>query len=191
LDIMSDARLDRKKVVLTDGTVTLRPSRMSDAKEAYQAIKESAAEMSPWLPFVHPDYSLAENRAWLKQRPAEWKKGISYQFVIIDARDGRIIGGCGLNEMDNMNRRCNLGYWVRSDRTGQGIAVAATRLLAKWGFAVLKLNRIEILVAVNNHRSLRVAEKAGAKREGILRNRIVLNDKPNDAVMHSLIPGDV
>jgi RimJ/RimL family protein N-acetyltransferase len=56
---------------------------------------------------------------------------------------------------------------------------------------VLKLNRIEILVAVGNERSLRTALKAGATREGVLRNRLVMGNKICDAVMHSLIPGDI
>ena len=54
----------------------------------------------------------------------------------------------------------------------------------------LKLNRIEVVVAVGNEKSLRAAAKAGAKREGILRNRLFMRDKAHDAVMHSLIPDD-
>jgi ribosomal-protein-serine acetyltransferase len=188
---MNHIRLDRKKLELTDGKVILRPYRVSDSKESFHAIKESAAEISVYLPFAHKDYSLKENRDWVKKRPADWKKGTGYEFAIFDAKDGTMIGGCGLNGIDQMNRRANLGYWVRTSHTGQGIAPAATVLLAKWGFEVLKLSRIEILVAVGNERSLRVAEKAGAKREGVLRNRIVINNKPYDAVMHSLIPGDI
>jgi RimJ/RimL family protein N-acetyltransferase len=50
------------------------------------------------------------------------------------------------------------------------------------------LNRIEILVAVDNLASQRVAAKVGAVREGILRNRLLLHGKIHDAVMFSLIP---
>jgi len=46
-------------------------------------------------------------------------------------------------------------------------------------------------VATGNTRSLRVAEKAGAQREGFLRNRLLIQDKAHDAVMHSLIPQDL
>jgi ribosomal-protein-serine acetyltransferase len=90
-----------------------------------------------------------------------------------------------------MDKCANLGYWVRTGYTGRGVATTATLLLAKWGFEVLELKRIEIVVAVGNDRSLRVAEKVGAKREGILRNRITGRDKVHDAVMHSLIPGEI
>jgi ribosomal-protein-serine acetyltransferase len=188
MDIMSVTKPDRKKIELTDGNVLLRPYRMNDVDKLFRAVRESIKEMSVWLPFAHENYSIKESKDWIKKRPKEWKKGITYDFAIFDTQSGDLIGGCGLNEIHESNRRANLGYWVR---TGKGIAVAATRLLAKWGFEVLKLKRIEIYVAVGNQRSLRVAEKVGAKREGILRSRINVRDVMHDAVMHSLIPGEV
>ncbi len=181
----------RKDIVLTDSSVLLRPYRLNDADEVYKAVLESLAELSPWLPFAHEDYSIKESRAWIKKRPEDWKKGTAYEFAIIDAGDGSYLGGCGLNGVDKENRRANLGYWVRTSRMGQGVAPSATLLLSGWGFKELKLKRIEILVATGNTRSLRVAEKAGAQREGILRNRLLIRDKAHDAVMHSLIPQDL
>jgi ribosomal-protein-serine acetyltransferase len=188
---MGNARPDRKKTELTDGRVLLRPYQNQYVKPTYQAIKESTRELAEWLPFAHEDYSIKETAAWVKSRPAAWKKGASYEFAIFWAEDRTIVGGCGLNGINESGKCANLGYWVKTSHTGKGIAPAATILLARWGFEVLALNRIEILVAVGNARSLRVAEKAGAKREGILRNRITVGDKVYDAVMHSLIPGDI
>src|SRR3990172_4536404 len=105
--------------------------------------------------------------------------------------DGSYLGGCGLNGIGEY-KFANLGYWVRTSRTKQGVATAATLLLARFGFDELKLNRIEIVVATGNYASQRVAEKAGATREGVLRNRLILKGKPVvDAVMFSLIPKDL
>lgn len=179
-----------REVTLDDGKVMLRPYRKDDIKATFEAIRESIAEMSVWLPFAHKDYSIKESRAWIKQRPGEWKKGNSYEFVILDAKDDSCMGGCGINQIDYNNLLANLGYWIRSGRTGHGAAPAAARLLAEWGLKALGLKRIEIVVATGNLRSQRVAEKAGAKREGILRNRILVRDKTYDAVMFSLIPPD-
>jgi ribosomal-protein-serine acetyltransferase len=188
---MRNTKPDRKKTELTDGRIALRPYQNTHLKPTYQAIKESIPELSVWLAFAHKDYSMRETGAWVKSRPSAWKKGLSYEFAIVDAKDGAIIGGCGLNDINESRRCANLGYWVKTSHTGKGIAPAATLLLAKWGFEILGLNRIEILVAVDNARSLRVAEKVGAKREGILRNRITVRDNVYDAVMHSLIPGEI
>ena len=143
------------------------------------------------MPWAHRNYSIKESREWLKKRPGEWKKGISYDFAIFDAKDEIYLGGCGINGIEHVYKNANLGYWVRTNRTGRGVATAVTLLLARWAFKELKLNRVEIVVATDNQRSLRVAEKVGAKREGILRNRLTIRDKVHDAVMHSLIPGDI
>ena len=157
----------------------------------YEAIRESIAEISPWLHFAHEGYSLKEARDFLKRCPRNWKKDIDYVFGILDARDGAYLGTCGLNRMDTENRRANLGYWIRTSRMGLGIAPAATILLARWGFTELNLRRIEILVATGNARSQRVAEKAGAYHEGVLRHRIKIRDRMHDAIMYSLVPGDI
>ncbi|MBN1161307.1 MAG: GNAT family N-acetyltransferase [Dehalococcoidales bacterium] len=191
MDIMGDTKPDRKKIELTDGNILLRPYRMSDVDKLFHAVRESVNEMSVWLPFAHENYSIRESKDWIKKRPKEWRKGIAYDFAVFDMQSGDMLGGCGLNEIDERNGKANLGYWVRTSRTGKGVAVATTRLLAKWGFEVLKLKRIEIGIALGNQRSLRVAEKVGARREGVLRNRINIRDVMHDAVMHSLIPGDV
>jgi RimJ/RimL family protein N-acetyltransferase len=164
---------------------------MSDARPMYEAIRESIAEISPWLAFAHEDYSLSETRDFLGKRPEGWKKDTEYVFGILDSRDGSYIGTCGFSRIDTENRRANLGYWVRTSRTGQGVASAATLLLAKWGFMVAKLCRIEILAATDNKASQRVAEKTGAQREGILRNRLKIGNDLQDAVMYSLLPKDI
>ena len=182
---------DRKTTRLTDGHIILRPYEKKDARQLHAAVRASLKELSAWLPFAHPDYALFESEAWISQGPKNWKKGTQYNFAITDAATGEQVGGCGLNDIGEMNKRANLGYWVRSDKAGQGIAPAAARLLAKWGFEQLGLKRIEILVAVENARSLKAAEKAGAKKEGILRNRLDIHGNMHDGVMHSLIPGEV
>jgi ribosomal-protein-serine acetyltransferase len=181
---------ENREITLTDGKITLRPYLKSDIQATFEAIRESIAEMSPWLPFAHQDYSIKDTHAWIKQRPGEWKRGISFEFIILDAKDAAIIGGCGLNGINQNRMVANLGYWIKTSRTGNGAAPAAVRLLAGWGFKTMRLKRIEIVVATGNVRSQRVAEKAGATREGISRNRIQMRDKTCDAVMFSLIPAD-
>ena len=180
-----------KEIRLTDGVVSLEPYRISDIDRLYQAVRESVTEMSPWMPWCHVAYSIEESQAWVESRAEAWKKGTQYDFVITDARDGSFLGGCGLSHIDQANQIANLGYWVKTSRAKRGVASAAVRLLAQFGLGKLKLNRIEITAAVGNKASQRVAEKVGARREGILRNRIVVHDRVYDAVMFSVIPEDL
>jgi RimJ/RimL family protein N-acetyltransferase len=55
----------------------------------------------------------------------------------------------------------------------------------------LKLIRIEIVAAVGNLASQRVAEKAGAVREGVMRKALLVRDTAHDAVLTSLIEEDM
>jgi len=181
----------QKEVQLADKSILLRPYRQNDTDHLYEAVRESIAEVSLWMAWCHPDYSLEESRDWVESRADAWENGTEYDFIITDSRDGLFLGGCGLNKIDLDHRRANLGYWVRSSRIRQGVATTATRLLARFGFEQLELNRIEIVASVGNQASRRVAEKAGATREGILRNRFIVRDNVYDAVMFSLIPGDL
>ena len=178
-------------VILTHDNVTLRPYRLSNAEAALEGIRESLPELLPWMPWAHPDYPLKEVRDYIKRSNENWKDGVAREFAIFDKQDGVYLGGCGLNQIDRENRMANLGYWVRTSQTGKGIATTAALLLAEFGFTKLSLNRIEILVAVGNMRSQRVAAKVGASREGMLRNRLNIRGTIHDAVMFSLVPEDL
>ena len=177
---------------LNDGSsVVVRPYQPDDVPLLYEAVRESIDEVAPWLPWCHQDYALEESRGWIETRAEAWAQGTEYDFVMIDPARGRLLGGCGINALNRANRFANLGYWVRTGRTRRGLATAAARCVAAFGFRELGLIRIEIVVATANTASQRVAEKLGATREGVLRNRILVRDQMHDAVMFSLIPSDI
>ena len=179
------------KTELTDGTIRIRPYSTTDSDVLYEAVRESIAELQPWMPWAHPDYSIEETREWLSARSEVWEAGTDYGFKIEDAQTGRYLGGVGLNKIDRLHRRANLGYWVRTSATGRDVATRAARLIARFGFEELKLVRIEIVAAVENQRSIRVAEKVGAVREGVMRKALVLHDVAHDAVLTSLVEEDI
>ena len=124
-------------------------------------------------------------------RDTAWHKGEEFSFAIVQLATGRFLGGTGLNLINYVHHFANLGYWVRSTRTRQGIATAAVRLTALFGFEKLGLNHIQILAATENIASQRVAEKAGARRESVLRKRLVHHDQIQDAVLFSLVADDL
>jgi RimJ/RimL family protein N-acetyltransferase len=67
----------------------------------------------------------------------------------------------------------------------------ASKLICNFAFDILKLNRIEIVIAEENIISQRVAEKLGAKKEGLLRKRLTVRDIIYDAYLFSLILDDL
>ena len=166
--------------------IQVRRYQPEDVDAVYAAVIESCAELSPWMPWCHAGYSRADAVTWVESRPAAWEGNEEWSHVIVDAA-GRLLGACGIHRLDLRNGVGELGYWVRTSATRQGIATAATRLLCDWAFGEAKLQRIEVLTSVANFPSQRVAEKAGGVREGVLRERIELHGSRHDAVLFSIL----
>ncbi len=166
--------------------IRLEPYSLWHVELLYVAAVESQAELFPFLPRCHPGYHVDEARLYVHSQIENFQAGTSFEFAIM-SEDGTYLGGCGLNRLDASYRRANLGYWVRSSVTGKGIATAAVQELAGWAWAHSNLNRLEIVVTIENLASCRVAEKAGAEFEGTARCRLMLHEEPHDARIFSLV----
>ena len=176
---------------LSDGLIRLRTFREEDANALYEAVRESIAEVSVWLPWCHENYSIEETREFIASREPASQGSEWYSFGIFEKDGGRLLGGVGINFINRVHQMANLGYWARTSAAGRGVATAAARLAARFAFEQLGLQRIEIVAAVANVPSQRVAEKAGATREGVLRKRLLINGESLDAVLFSLVPEDL
>jgi len=166
--------------------VSIRPLTEHDAQTLVDAVRESYDEVSPWMVWCRRDYALEHALSWIRSTITGFENGSSYEFGVFD-EGGVFAGACGVNHINPVDRFANLGYWVRTSASRRGIAPAATQAVATWTFANTNLNRLEIVAAVGNHRSQRVAQKVGAYREGILRQRMLVGGRPSDAVMFSIV----
>lgn len=167
--------------------VVMRPNHPSFCAQLHAAAMESLATVGRWMAWCHPDRKVEEGLEWYRGCERDWNEGVAYEFSTFSP-DGEYLGGAGLNQFNRVHNFANLGYWVRESRQRRGIAVEAARLLSTFGFEVLGLDRIEIVAAVDNLPSRRVAEKAGAQFEGIGRRRLLLRGKAIDAAVYSLVP---
>jgi RimJ/RimL family protein N-acetyltransferase len=79
---------------------------------------------------------------------------------------------------------------VRTSSQGKGIAGRAAKLAACYGFEHAGIIRAEVVIAMGNEKSIRVAEKVGAHYEAKSLNRMVVGKAIYDAHMYSLIPQD-
>lgn len=161
--------------------------REDQVAELYEAVQESLGETAPWLSDLHADITPQDVEEYVRSQPQLRADRQGYNFAIVD-RNGAILGGCGLTQLNWKHRFANLFYWTRKSAAGYGVAPAAVRLLAAFAFNTLDLHRVEIVVDIENARSIRVAEKVGAIREGVARNRLNTHDTPRDAYMYSLTP---
>lgn len=169
--------------------VLIRPYEATDIPLLFEAGRESRSTIGPWLPWCHENYSEGEARAFVEAQIAAFASGAEYTFAITSP-GGRFLGCCGLNLIDRTNRRANLGYWVRASEVSRGVATSAVRLLGAWAFENTPLERLEIVASTENLGSQRVAEKAGAVREGIARSRLHLHGRAHDAIVYSILRTD-
>lgn len=170
---------------LTDGSITLRRPTEADAPAISANVQHSLAELSPWMPWATADYNEADALSWIR---GELDPNAD-QFVILDG-EGALVGTCGLNQINAVNKMANLGYWLRSDCCGNGWASSATTLAARYAFQELGLHRVEIFMSTANEASRRVAERVGAKYEGVLRGRLLLHGVHHDVHMFALLATD-
>ena len=142
------------------GRIALVPVEESQTKELYDAVAESRAELSPWMEWLHPEYSIADTEQWVTHCRKAWETDSSFGFTIVENSTSQVLGGCSIGNDRAAHRNGSIGYWIRTSRTKQGFASEAAALLAQFGFAQLGLIRIEIFVAAGNIASQRVAGRA-------------------------------
>jgi len=172
--------------MIVDTRISIRPYRADDVWALHAASVESVREVQPFMPWCRPDLTPEDARRWIEAQRSAREAQSAFEFAIISA-DDRFLGGCGVNQIDAANRRANVGYWVRSSATRRGVATAAIEQLRRWTFTHTDLVRLELVISIHNLASLRAADKAGAVREGVLRQRLWLHGRAHDAVMLSFV----
>jgi RimJ/RimL family protein N-acetyltransferase len=175
---------------LTDGRLALEPYAADHVDDLVAAVRESRAELIAWLPWCHEQYGPKDATDWLRFCAHAAAEGLERHYAVRDDT-GHFAGSIGLRVLDVRNRVASIGYWTRTGATGRGIATSATRLLARHAFDDLGLQRIEIVVEPENLASRRVAERAGAKFEGVARRRVLHRGRALDAALYSLIAEDL
>lgn len=166
--------------------IKVRPFGLADALPMYEAARESMDQLRSWMTWCRPDFSLAHAEAFVTQSARAWAHGEQYSFAVVDARDNTFLGSVGLNQLNPAHKFANVGYWVRNATAGRGVATVAVQQVAAFGLQELGLNRLEFLIPAINVASQRVAQKVGAKFEGVLRNRLMISGHSQDAAIYSL-----
>ena len=96
-------------------------------------------------------------------------------------------GFAGIVDLDLGARQGEIGYVVVQEARGRGVAGQALRLVTDWALGELGLERVELRIDVDNEPSIKVAERAGYRREGVLRSLHFKEDIRADVVLYSLL----
>jgi RimJ/RimL family protein N-acetyltransferase len=173
---------------LVDGLTALRPWRDADIPALVVACQDP--EISRWTRVPSP-YGEADARAYTQQRYDVLQAGTAAPFAIVSAEDDRLLlGSIALMRLDWQHGRGEVGYWLAAQARGAGHVTRAVKLICRWGFDNLRLERIELLAATGNAASLAVAERTGFTREAMLRSYLLGRDGRQDMVAYGLLITD-
>ncbi|MDP6418715.1 MAG: GNAT family protein [Candidatus Krumholzibacteria bacterium] len=153
---------------LADPKVLLLPLRMSDARAIRDGVQESLAELMPFAPWAGPDYDLQSARVFLQYALDSNRKGEALHRGIFRPEDRLFLGVIGLHAIRPRFKDAEIGYWMKSSRSGQGLCTRAAGLLIGHAFEELDLERVWLSCDITNIASQRIAEKLGMRREGTL-----------------------
>jgi [ribosomal protein S5]-alanine N-acetyltransferase len=112
-------------------------------------------------------YSKAGALAWIERQRRKRAAGTVLALAIQGRDDDRVLGNVNLAGLAEGRREAEIGYWLVPDARGHGIITEAASLLIGWAFSSHDLERIEFAILPENLASQRVAERLGAKPEGL------------------------
>jgi RimJ/RimL family protein N-acetyltransferase len=156
-----------ESVRLESERLVLRPFGLDDAPALIEVIRAG----EDFLPPNFPDVLEAEPLAWFLREGVHkvQRFGLGIHLAVTDRATGDLIGTIGLFKVDWAQLTCEVGYGMRSSARGRGYATESLSLVTDWALRACGLFRIELRALTDNHASIRVAEKAGYVREGVLR----------------------
>jgi ribosomal-protein-serine acetyltransferase len=118
------------------------------------------------LSSIHDEFSV---NYFIKRKIEEWDERSAFNFAIWHKENGNYIGHISIKNIDWMIPRGELAYIISEEYEGKGIMSEAVKTLIRFGFSELLLSKLFLRILTDNEKSIRLAEKCGFSKEGLLR----------------------
>ena len=139
--------------------------------------------LSSPLPFARE-----EEKDWIKSTWQDRKAGRAYQFAVENKDSKEFLGTGGLFGFDNIVKTAELGIAIHAEKNwSKGYGTDTMRVLLKFGFDYLNLNRIELRVMDYNERGIKTYEKVGFTHVGRKRQGHYKNGSYNDVILMDIL----
>jgi RimJ/RimL family protein N-acetyltransferase len=165
----------------------LRPLRAADAP-ALLALHADAevmrhSNMPPWT-------GIEQASRLIESLQAGMAAGRHLALGLVPTGQGELVGTCTLFGLVPSSRRAEVGFALAKPAWRQGYMSEALRALLDHAFTVLDLNRVEADTDPRNLPSVRLLERLGFVREGLLRERWIVAGEASDAALYGLLRRD-
>jgi RimJ/RimL family protein N-acetyltransferase len=153
--------------------LTVRAYRLEDAEAVFRTTNDHREHLLPWMPWASGVRQIADSAKYIAEQIIATTAGPIFSVIgvgIFERDSGEFLGGTGVHDLQPNAASCDVGYWIRGDRCGQGIATEACRHVMSWAFSDpsaggLGLRRLGIYCSSANAASRRVPEKLGLRLE--------------------------
>jgi RimJ/RimL family protein N-acetyltransferase len=178
--------LSRPSPPLADGVIRLEPLDGRFVAGFEELIADPDVVRNTRVP---TDAEHGFGAVWLDRYVEGWRDGSRAGFAVLADTDA-FLGFVGIVDLDLDGHQGEIGYVVSREARGRGVAGRALRLVTAWALGDLGLERVELHIEPGNDASIRVAERAGYVREGVLRSVHFKEGLRQDIAMYSLLRGD-
>jgi [ribosomal protein S5]-alanine N-acetyltransferase len=172
---------------LGEGAIALRPWQDADLDVMVAICRDPDVARFTRVP---EPYSEADARAWIDAQPGRLESGEGVTLAITSS-GGAPLGSIGLRVDPGDRDIAEAGYMVAPAARGRGLATTALRLASRWAVRDVGIARVHLTTHVDNPASQRVAERAGFRREGVLRAWDEIRGERVDLVMFSFVGADL
>jgi len=167
---------------LSDGDIRLEPLTAEHADAMDALARDDDVARFTRVPDPVPDGFGAR---WVERYTRGRDERTNEGFAIVDSESGDFLGFMALVNLNLAAEEAEAGYIVASHARGRGVGTRALRLLTAWAFDELPLERIELLIDVENSPSEIVAQRCGYTREGVLRWTYLKPGLRSDTIVYS------
>lgn len=168
--------------------IRLRGVERTDIPQFHEWINDPHVNngLSVYLP-----QSLTDEQHWFDESARRDQAEKPMAIEIRRGRGWKLVGSCGLFNIEWMNRSCELGIMIGDKSVwNKGYGAERTRLLLQHGFDTLNLNRVYLRVYSSNPRAIRTYEKSGIVLEGTMRQAVYRQGKYADMHIMSVLRSD-
>ncbi len=147
-------------------------------------------DVTRFLPYV-TWRSIDDARAWHARIVGLESDGRLRQYVVVDRGDARVVGSVLIFNVEPVHRRAELGYALGRRDWRRGVMSEALDAFVAVAFDALELRRMEAHVDPRNAPSIRLLERLGFVREGLMRERATIKGQVVDSCIYGLLADDL
>jgi RimJ/RimL family protein N-acetyltransferase len=152
--------------------LVIRCYELEDAPLLKEAVDSSIDHLLPWMPWARLEpQTLDEKVELLRGFRSSFDADEEYPYGVFEPDESRQLGGTGLHRRGGEGS-LEIGYFLRADATGRGLATEMTAVLARAAVEKCGVDRVDIQVDPANKRSLLVPRRLGFVEEATLRRRL-------------------